>query len=275
MRAAGMLHQPDVRRPHWGLYADECWRGWPGVILDWPDFGLPADYTEAISGIAEAFARARSRQDVLIGCRGGTGRTGTILAGVAILAGVPASLAVEWVRDRYHPGAVDTPAQEDWVVSHFARADLARKEAVRSRGRLVKAALDPIRNAMWEALHEPEHAPVLAWAVPDVLAITQRPLRTHPVFGGSARSYPAEARPAIEQWLRRLVEQSIRSVIVLTSKKELAHYETPTAPEGGVASHPWCKRRRTRTPCRASYAAVVTGSRISSITSSTSGGLSS
>ncbi len=87
---------------------------------------------------------------------------------------------------------------------------------------------------MLEALHQPERSPVLAWAVPGVLAVTQRPLRAHPLFGGSGHGYPGEARPAIDEWITRLANQCIRSVVVLTSNKELAHYDEPTASNGGL-----------------------------------------
>jgi hypothetical protein len=141
---------------------------------------------------------------------------------------------VAWVRDRYRDRAVETQAQVGWVVDYFARGDLARKEVASSRARLVKAAIDPIRQTMRETLHEPERSPVLAWAVPGILAVTQRPLRVHPLFGGGGHSYPAEARPAIEEWITRLAKHGIRSVVVLTSNKELAHYDAPTASDGGL-----------------------------------------
>lgn len=234
VRAGGQLDQAGAPKPDWGAYADPCWEGWPGVVLDWPDFGLPGDDAACIAAIMEAFARARSGQDVPVGCHRGNGRTGTILACLAILAGVPADLAVPWVRDRYRPQAVDTQAQQDWVVNHFAQADLVRKQAVRGRARLIEAATGELRQAMRGALDEPERSPVVAWAVAGVLGITQRPLRAHPVFGRSGYNYPAEARPDIEEWIRRLITQGIRSVVVLTSNKELAHYEAPTASDGGL-----------------------------------------
>ena len=234
VRAGGQLDQPMAGQPDWGVYADPCWDGWPGIVLDWPDFGLPANDASSMQAIVEAFARAQGGQDVLAGCSGGTGRTGTILACLAIIAGVPADLAVPWVRDRYRRRAVETQAQVGWVVDRFGQADLVRKEVASSRARLVKAAIDPIRQAMREALHQPERSPVLAWAVPGVLAVTQRPLRAHPIFGGSGHSYPAESRPAIDEWITRLANQSIRSVVVLTSNKELAHYDAPTSSDGGL-----------------------------------------
>jgi hypothetical protein len=120
------------------------------------------------------------------------------------------------------------------VVGRFGQADLVRKEVASSRARLIKGAIDPIRQAMREALHQPERSPVLAWAVPGVLAVTQRPLRAHPLFGGSGHGYPPEARPAIDEWITRLANLGIRSVVVLTSNRELAHYDAPTASDGGL-----------------------------------------
>lgn len=166
VRAGGQLDQPMAGQPDWGVYADLCWDAWPGIVLDWPDFGLPADDAVSMQAIVEAFARARGGQDVLVGCSGGTGRTGAILACLAIIAGVPADLAVPWVRDRYRRRAVETQAQIGWVVDRFGQADLVRKEIAGSRARLVKAAIEPIRQAMREALHQPERSPVLAWRSP-------------------------------------------------------------------------------------------------------------
>ena len=63
-----------------------------------------------------AFARARAGQTVEIGCVGGLGRTGTVLACMAVLAGVEPSKAVTWVRRNYRPEAVETSSQERWVA---------------------------------------------------------------------------------------------------------------------------------------------------------------
>jgi protein-tyrosine phosphatase len=52
---------------------------------------------------------------VEVACFGGRGRTGTALACMAILDGVPRTEAVEYVRARYRPGAVETPWQRRYV----------------------------------------------------------------------------------------------------------------------------------------------------------------
>jgi hypothetical protein len=46
---------------------------------------------------------------------GGTGRTGTVIACMAILAGHPAADAVAWTRRHYRPRAVETPSQRRWI----------------------------------------------------------------------------------------------------------------------------------------------------------------
>ena len=84
-------------------------------MIDWEDFGLPADPEAAASEIAAAFARAREGELVEVGCLGGRGRTGTVLACMAVLAGVPGDEAVAWIRQAYRPEAVETRDQEEWV----------------------------------------------------------------------------------------------------------------------------------------------------------------
>jgi hypothetical protein len=99
-----------------GLYCDPAWApDWPAEIIDWPDFGVPADAETAARQIQAAFTRARAGERVEVGCRGGLGRTGTVLACMAVLAGVPAGEAVAWVRAHDRPAAVETAAQEAWV----------------------------------------------------------------------------------------------------------------------------------------------------------------
>ena len=91
------------------------------------DFGLPADSDAAAGAIEDAFARARAGRLVEVGCLGGRGRTGTVLACMAVLSGVSGTDAVAWVRRAYHPRAVETPEQERWVrwfAEHHAGATL-------------------------------------------------------------------------------------------------------------------------------------------------------
>lgn len=76
---------------------------------------MPRDHEGAVEVLREAYRRAREGLRVEIGCAGGRGRTGTALAGIAVLAGVPATEAVEWVRRNYDRRAVETPRQRRFV----------------------------------------------------------------------------------------------------------------------------------------------------------------
>jgi Swiss Army Knife protein, DSP-PTPase phosphatase domain len=115
--ASGWLHRTTAEvTPDFGLYLDPQWTPhWPAVLLDWPDFGVPADRAAADREIRGAFARARAGERVEVACIGGHGRTGTVLACMAILAGVPPHEAVEWVRSRYCRRAVQEPSQQYWI----------------------------------------------------------------------------------------------------------------------------------------------------------------
>jgi protein-tyrosine phosphatase len=87
---------------------------WEARWLRWPDFWLPADHTQARRTLGEAWARAATER-VEIACGGGRGRTGTALACLAVLDGVPADRAVDFVRRHYDPRAVETPWQRRYV----------------------------------------------------------------------------------------------------------------------------------------------------------------
>jgi hypothetical protein len=117
VRGAG-LHERDVNAG-WrdrGLYLDARWAPtWPAEVVDWPDFGVPVDAEAAGEAIIRAFEHARSGDRVEVGCAAGQGRTGTVLACMAFLAGIAPSDAVDWVRRHYSPHAVETAAQAGWV----------------------------------------------------------------------------------------------------------------------------------------------------------------
>ncbi len=92
---------------------------WESRWLRWPDFGLPADRALTAQTLAEAWRRAACER-VEVACAGGRGRTGTALACLAVLDGVPNADAVAFVRGHYDPGAVETPWQRRFVA-RFSR----------------------------------------------------------------------------------------------------------------------------------------------------------
>lgn len=88
---------------------------WDARWVRWPDFRLPADRRDAHDALLEAWRRAASER-VEVACGGGRGRTGTALACMAVLDGVPAPEAVAYVREHYDPRAVETPWQRRYIA---------------------------------------------------------------------------------------------------------------------------------------------------------------
>ena len=88
---------------------------WEWRWLRWPDFRLPADEVDVLPTLTEAWQRTTAER-VEIACAGGHGRTGTALACLAILDGVPSTEAVAFVREHYDPHAVETPGQRRYVA---------------------------------------------------------------------------------------------------------------------------------------------------------------
>lgn len=103
-------------QPDYGLYLDHRWQPpWVHDHLDWPDFGVPGDPAVLLTALRLVLDRARTGEQVEVGCIGGHGRTGTALACLAVLTGQPASQAVAWVRANYCQGAVETAGQEAFI----------------------------------------------------------------------------------------------------------------------------------------------------------------
>jgi hypothetical protein len=108
---------PSGHPPTFGVYllGDEPPEfGWEARWVRWPDFRLPVDPAYLKEVLLESLRRAGGER-VEIACFGGHGRTGTALACLAVLDGVPAGEAVAYVRERYHPRAVETPWQKRFV----------------------------------------------------------------------------------------------------------------------------------------------------------------
>ncbi|ETT25312.1 tyrosine specific protein phosphatase [Rhodococcus rhodochrous ATCC 21198] len=89
---------------------------WDARWIRWPDFRLPTDPGAARRILHEAWQRCATER-VEVACGGGRGRTGTALACLAILDGVPPGEAVAYVREHYSHRAVETPWQRRFVAA--------------------------------------------------------------------------------------------------------------------------------------------------------------
>jgi len=108
--------------PDFGLYADFAWRNESrNEYINWPDFSVPSNPDVAINQILDALVMAET-QIVEIGCIGAHGRTGTILACMAIAEmGIDSSDAIIFVKENYCSKAIETSSQE-MFIEYFWRS---------------------------------------------------------------------------------------------------------------------------------------------------------
>lgn len=109
---------PDGLMPDFGIYLlnkQPQPMPWNARWVRWPDFWLPSNRGDAQEALNEAWRRCASER-VEVACGGGRGRTGTALACIAVLDGVPAGEAVAYVRKHYDPRAVETLWQRRYVA---------------------------------------------------------------------------------------------------------------------------------------------------------------
>ncbi|MFC8302811.1 protein-tyrosine phosphatase family protein [Specibacter sp. NPDC057265] len=112
-QSRGSLPDPDFAV--YLLGRDPGARPWDSQWVKWRDFSIPASTPAALDALQEAFARSLEER-VEIACGSGVGRTGTALALMAVMAGLPASDAAAWVRRSYHRRAIETRGQRRWVL---------------------------------------------------------------------------------------------------------------------------------------------------------------
>ena len=121
LASSNYKHVAGIDLPDYGLYLDSIWS--PeciATLLPWRDYGLPTvRFDHAAAVIIDHFELAKQGFAVEVGCIGGHGRTGTVIACMAVLGGVPFLDAVNWTRTNYCEHAVEKPAQE-WFVEWFA-----------------------------------------------------------------------------------------------------------------------------------------------------------
>src|SRR5262249_38953327 len=97
------------------------------VYVDWPDGGAPPFEGDFLRELPELVLKATGGKGghVIINCVGGHGRTGTALAGLAILHNnMSAKEAVEHVRECHCKKAVETKVQVAWLCQLAGRGEI-------------------------------------------------------------------------------------------------------------------------------------------------------
>ncbi len=118
VRGRGLRDRASGPAPEFGVYLlgrpppDSPWeQRW----VRWRDFALPTDPSDLRDALRVVRERAPAER-VEIACAGGSGRTGTALACLAVLDGVPVEESIAFVRRHYRPGAVETRGQRTFVI---------------------------------------------------------------------------------------------------------------------------------------------------------------
>lgn len=110
---------PEGPKPQYGIYLlghlpDPT--PWPSDWIRWKDFRVPRSLPNAARLIRLAWDSSTNER-VEVACGGGRGRTGTALACMVVLDGMPADEAIAFVRANYHRRAVETPGQRRFIRS--------------------------------------------------------------------------------------------------------------------------------------------------------------
>ena len=87
-----------------------------------PDAGVPDQSFEDLWAVAGLRLRAllQAGHNIVIHCKGGLGRTGTVAARLLIEFGVEAQMAIQSVR-KARPGSIENDLQEKYVLSSCGR----------------------------------------------------------------------------------------------------------------------------------------------------------
>ncbi len=111
-----------------------------------------------------------------------------------------------------------TPQQDERV----AAKSLEIRNAVRALGRAIQSGDDR------EFLH---------WVMPGLLAVAHRPLRYHPVYGGSRARLSPEIAPLVAEWVALLKVEGIRSILSLMHDGDTDCYRSLPLGDGDLLAY--------------------------------------
>jgi hypothetical protein len=85
----------------------------------------------------------------------------------------------------------------------------------------IRAGLTVLKHR----LEREDYSQLVHWIIPDTLACSPRPLRYHPVYGGSGTSIESSATSLVKEWVDLIEIEGIRSIISLMHLRDIAYYE--------------------------------------------------
>lgn len=163
----------DEDAPDFGIYLDGLWyASCPAYFIDWPDYGLPTRWEVSARCIIDAYKKASDGLWVEVGCIGGHGRTGTVLACMGILSGMSAAEAIEYVHMFYCTQAIESDEQE-WYVEWFNAYVNGGTTEVKTSFILGKRP----EKGQPDEVHEFQYVGIVNWRETEMITASgQRPL---------------------------------------------------------------------------------------------------
>lgn len=139
MGATGLLSLVEAKEFPEGFAAAIRGAGLEWVHLPIPDFGVPD--TRFMEGwrAFDLTRRLREGESWAIHCRAGLGRTGTIAALLLVEGGASAADAIARIRREHDAAAIETRAQESFLVAHEQVRFALRQEALSDASPQVRA----------------------------------------------------------------------------------------------------------------------------------------
>jgi hypothetical protein len=93
----------------------------------------------------------------------------------------------------------------------------------------IERKTQEIKSAMGSLgarLERGDESELLYWVIPNLLACAHRPLRHHPVWGGSGKNLAPAATNLVIEWSQRVLDTGIRSIISLMHDRDIRCYQS-------------------------------------------------
>jgi hypothetical protein len=94
------------------------------------------------------------------------------------------------------------------------------EEFIEAKTKDIRSALSQLEKRMKAG----DDSELVHWVIAEKLACSQRPLRHHPLYGGSGRNIAPEAAPLVMEWAVLIQCLGIKSIISLMHARDLAYY---------------------------------------------------